>query len=332
MAIDLVTGGAGYLGANVARALVAGGRRVRVLDVADSARRPAEAELVASSIEDRDRVREAMHGVERVFHIAFVQSLSRRPEIERYRVNVGGMRNVLDAAVEAGVARFVFASTIELYGTSPPDPCTEDAPTDAPVGWYGRHKLLCEEALWQTAEDEGLACVALRMPTICGRGFYNHRPLLSLMDRILDGRSVAVVGDGSTAADFVLLEDVVDAFVLAADAKAPAGEALNVSCRGRATHLDVVRAMIDAAGSGSKIHRVPGPLVRAALSVGRTLHLHDLPREQDGYLFAHNHYAIEKAARLIGYSPRATAPEAAAALIRGYAEDRASAWQRAARY
>ncbi|MEW6775878.1 MAG: NAD(P)-dependent oxidoreductase, partial [Bdellovibrionota bacterium] len=288
MPIDLVTGGGGYLGGNLAKALLSLGRQVRIFDVQKTSNCPAEAEFVQGDMRNREEVRKALEGVGRVFHIAFVQSLSKRPEAERYAINIGGMENFLEESLAAKVARFIHTSTIEIYGTRPPLPAPETAPTDEPVGWYGRHKLICEQMLWRFHKDTGVPCSALRMPTICGRGFYNHRPLLELMDRVLDGKSVGVIGDGSTPGDFVLLEDVLQGFLLAGDRPEAVGEAFNISCRAPSTQLEIVKAMIDEAESKSAVVRVPAPLAKAGLWVGRLLKVHDLPPDQDGYLFHPN--------------------------------------------
>lgn len=330
--MDLVTGGGGYLGSHVAAALMADGRRVRILDVQKTPYCPAGAEFFEGDMSRPEDVRASMRGIERVIHIAFVQSMSRRPEDVRYRINIGGMTNLLEAAHAEGVRRFVYTSTIEIYGVTPPFPCLEDAPKDEPVGWYGRHKWICEQMLWDFSRKTGLPSVALRMPTICGRGFYNHRPLLKLMDRILDSKTVAVTGDGSVPGDFVLLEDVVQGFMLAANHPAAPGEPFNISGKGASSQLEVIRAMTGAAGSSSRIVRIPVWAARGGIRLARTLGLHDLPPDQDGYLFNPNHYSVEKARRMIGYEPRATPAEAAAALIAGYAQDREYVRQRSENY
>ncbi|MBI4612578.1 MAG: hypothetical protein HY720_03115 [Planctomycetes bacterium] len=170
------------------------------------------------------------------------------------------------------------------------------------------------------------------MPTICGRGFYNHRPLLLLMDRILDGRPVAVAGDGSLPGDFVAVGDVVQAFLLAGERPQALREAFNVSARESASHLEIVQAMIEATGSPSRVLCIPAPLARAALWAGRLLRVHDLPACQDGYLFHPNRYSIEKARRLLGYSPALSAAAAAAVLIEGYREDRDAVRRRSRGY
>ncbi len=328
--MDLVTGGGGYLGSALSRALLEAGREVRIFDLRRGSNCPLSAEFIEADMRDAQAVRSALQGVERVFHIAFVQSLSRRPEAERYEVNLGGMRNLLEASQQVGVERFVFASTIEIYGTRPPLPCPEDAPRE-PVGWYGRHKLECEDLLWQAAA-QGLPATALRMPTICGRGFYNHRPMLGLMDRILAHKRVAVIGDGSIPGDFVGLEDVLAAFELAAREPGALGEAFNVSSAGRCSQREILEAMVEAVESRSRIVSLPAWLARLGVVVGRWLRIHDLPSYQDGYIFYPNCYSIAKARARLGYAPRSTSAQAAAALICGYREDRAPIRARAASY
>ncbi len=330
--MDLVTGGGGYLGSHVVSALLERGRHVRILDVQKTQYCPSGAEFVQGDMSRADDVRSAMSGIERVIHIAFVQSMSRRPESERYRINIDGMSNLLDAAHSQGVKRFVFTSTIEIYGVRPPFPCLEDAPKDEPVGWYGRHKWICEQMLWDFSRKTGLPAVALRMPTICGRGFYNHRPLLKLMDRILDNKTVAVIGSGSIPGDFVLLEDVVQGFMLAVEHPNAAGESFNISGKGASSQSEVIHAMIQAVGSSSRIVRIPLWLARSGIRLLRGLGVHDLPPDQDGYLFNPNHYSVEKARRMIGYEPRATPAEAAAALITGYVQDREYVRKRSENY
>ncbi|MDE2040354.1 MAG: NAD(P)-dependent oxidoreductase [Elusimicrobia bacterium] len=320
--MNLVTGGAGFLGSHLACNLLKRGEAVRVLDTWRSKYVPQSAEFIQGDMRDAARVEQAMRGVRKVFHLAFVQSLSKLPEAERWDINFNGTRNILEAASRAGVERFVHTSTIEIYGTKPPCPCGEDAPKDAPVGWYGRHKLEAERLVWKFHKERRLKATALRMPTICGPGYYNHRPTLWLMNRILAGRAVAVAGDGSTLGDFVHYEDVIQGYLLAADAGGAVGEAFNLSCKGPSTHLEILRAMIGAVGSRSRIIRCPKIILPPLLDLLRAFRIMDLPSCQDDYLLHHNAYSIEKAERLLGYAPAKTSAEAAAELIKSYGQDR----------
>lgn len=328
----LVTGGAGYLGGHLAQALLERGEPVRILDVQRTKYVPDGAEFVKGDMRSRAMLRKCLAGVDTVFHLAFVQSLSKLPEAERWDININGSENVFRESVAAKVRRFVHTSTIEIYGTRPPFPCPEDAPTNHPVGWYGRHKLEAEKILWRYHRDHGLPAAAVRMPTICGPGYYNHRPTLDLMERILDHKFIPVVGRGDIRGDFVYFKDVLRGYLLCAGKEAAVGEAFNISTDRSSTHLEIVQALIRAAGSRSRVVHVPPWLARPMMDVTRRLGLHDLPPYQDDYLFHPNSYSVEKAKRLLGYRPTKSAAEAAVALMEGYMKDREFVRKRSRNY
>ena len=328
----LVTGGAGYLGSHLAQELLRRGDKVRIFDIQSTKYVPEEAEFIQGDMRDLEAVRRAVEGVDTVFHLAFVQSLSKLPERERWDININGTENFLKVSVEKSVRRFVHTSTIEIYGTHPPYPCPEDSPTDNPVGWYGRHKLEAEKILWRYYREQGLDATAVRMPTVCGPGFYNHRPLLMLMDRIIDGKAVAVIGDGKTKGDFVYYQDVIQGYLLAAEKKEAVGEAFNLSCDGSSTHLEIIQALRQAVGSHSMIVKIPKSLLRSLLYFLIAIRLTDLPRYQVDYLLYHQDYSVEKAKRLLGYKPTKTATEAVTELIKGYVQDREFVKQRSRNY
>ncbi|UCD85117.1 MAG: NAD(P)-dependent oxidoreductase [Deltaproteobacteria bacterium] len=318
----LVTGGAGYLGSHLAKELLRRGRKVRIFDVQSTKYIPEGAEFIQGDMRDSEAVRNAVEGIDTVFHLAFVQSLSKLPERERWDININGTENFLKASVEKGVKRFVHTSTIEIYGTHPPYPCPEDSPTDNPVGWYGRHKVETEKILWRYHREQGLDATAVRMPTVCGPGFYNHRPLLMLMDRVIDGKTVAVIEDGGTKGDFVYYQDVIQGYLLAAEKKEAAGEAFNLSCDESSTHLEIIQALRRAVGSRSRIVKIPSSLIKPFLYFLTAIKVTDLPSYQFDYLIYHQVFSVEKAKRLLGYEPTKTAAEAVVELVKGYLQDR----------
>lgn len=318
----LVTGGAGYLRSHIAKKLLEGGESVRILDIKKTKYIPEEAEFIQGDMRDAKTVLKAVNGADKVFHLAFIQSMSKLPEETRHDVNFNGTENLLKASLRAGVDRFIYTSTIEVYCTKPPFPCTEDAPKNEPVGWYGRHKLEVENLMWKYHKENGLKATAIRLPTTCGPGYYNHRPILQLMDMVLDNKPLIVVGRGDTYGDFVYYKDVLQGHLLAAEKKEAIGEAFNISCKSTSTHLEIIQAMIDEVGSKSKILHLPKFLVQAILPLGHIFKLTDLPKYQFGYVFNHNSYCIEKAKKLLGYAPEKTAAEAARELIKNYIKDR----------
>lgn len=330
--MKLVTGGAGYLGSHLAKELIGCGYKVRIFDIQSTKYVPEEVEFIQGDMRDLEAVRGAVEGVDTVFHLAFIQSLSKLPEIVRWDIDINGTENFLKASVEKGIRRFVHTSTIEIYGTHPPCPCSEDSPTDKPVGWYGRHKLEAEKVLWSYHREQGLDATAVRMPTVCGPGFYNHRPLLMLMDRILDGKAVGVIGDRKIKGDFVYYQDVIQGYLLAAEKKEAVGEAFNLSCDGSSTHLEIIQSLRQAVGSRSRIIKIPSTLVKPLFYFLTAIKLTDLPMYQVDYLLYHQDYSVEKAKRLLGYRPTKTAAEAVAELIKGYIQDREFVKQRSRSY
>jgi len=337
--LHVITGGGGFLGAHLATRLVERGRRVRILDLAPGTRPLPEGVVVATGdVRDEAAVKRALAGAAVVHHLAFVQSYSRRPEREQRAVALDGTKNVLVAARAEGARRVVFTSTIEIYGTHPPLPCPEDAPKD-PVGLYGRLKWEAEGLAVAMGKAFRVPVVALRMPTICGPGAsYHHAPLLTLLERALAGRALAVVGPGVQQGDLVHLDDVCDAYALAADAPAErvAGEAFNIASGAPATHLEIVQALAAGAAAGgpgrgrARIFVFPRLAFRLLVPFARTLALTELDPEQEGYLLWSNVYAVDKARERLGYAPRRSTVEAARALIDGYRAEREATRARAA--
>jgi UDP-glucose 4-epimerase len=331
MALHLITGGGGYLGTHLARRLVGLGHSVRVFDLAAARELPDGVETVTGDVRDVSALRYASQGVDCVHHLAFVQSMSKRSPDEQRAIGIDGTRNALEAAAASRVRRFVNTSTIEIYGSSPPCPCPEDAPKD-PVGLYGRLKWEAEKLAFELGRARGIEVTALRMPTICGPGFFNHRTVLSLLERALDGKPVAVVGSGGTRGDFVHVDDVVEGYLLASARPEAVGEAFNISSSASATHLEIVRAIVTRMGSRARILHVPRVVARLALPLGRILKMSELPSEQDGYVLHDNCYSIEKARRLLGYSPARSTVDAASALAAGYLSEREQVRERSVSY
>lgn len=322
--IALITGGSGYLGSHLAKEIIARKKfdHVKIFDWKYRKYVPEEAEFIEGDIRDYSSVVKAIDGVDTVFHLAFTQSFSKLSKSEKIAVDIGGSENVFKACIKHKVRRLVHTSTIEIYGTHPPFPCTEDAPTKHPVGIYARHKLEAEKILWKYVREQNLPATAVRMPTICGPGYYNHRPLLNLMDRILEGKSVATVGDGQILGDFVYYKDVIDGYLLCAEKDEAVGQAFNISCKEPSTHIEVMQSVINAVHSKSKIIHLPRWFIKFAIYPGILFKLINLPFNEVGYLFYPNTFSIEKAKRLLGYNPKLNAAEAAVELIKGYSSDR----------
>jgi len=235
----LVTGGGGFIGAHLVRALVRRGERVRVLDNGSSggphriADVLADVEWIAGDVRDLPTVRRACAGVGVILHHAAIASVPRSvaaPD-ESHATNLTGTLHVLLAARDAGVRRVVFASSSAVYGNLATTPLSEALPT-RPLSPYGAQKLAAEDycRVWHALF--GLETVALRYFNVFGPGQNPAGDYAAVIPRFiaaaLRGERPTIFGDGEQSRDFIFIRDVVDANLRAATAPEAAGVVLNV--------------------------------------------------------------------------------------------------------
>ncbi|MEW1825237.1 UDP-glucose 4-epimerase GalE [Streptomyces sp. NPDC088196] len=237
----LITGGAGYIGAHVARAMADAGERVVALDdlsAGNPARLPTTVPLVHGSSADGDLLKRvfAEHGVTGVVHLAARKQVAEsvaRPTYY-YRENVGGLATLLDAVAEAGVRRFVFSSSAAVYGDPGVDLITEDTPC-APVNPYGETKLTGEWLVRAAGAAHGIATVCLRYfnvagaaaPELADTGVFNIVPMV--FDRLTRDEAPRILGadyptpDGTCVRDYIHVADLAEAHLAAARRLADGG-------------------------------------------------------------------------------------------------------------
>jgi nucleoside-diphosphate-sugar epimerase len=257
MATHLVTGGAGFIGGELARELVRRGERVRVLDLLDPGLRDG-VEVVRGDIRDRRVVEEAVAGVDVVHHNAALVPVA-KAGAEFSRVNAGGTAVALEAARSAGVKLFVLVSSSAVYGIPAECPITASTPR-RPVEDYGRSKLEAELAV-ERAAREGLPCAIVRPRTVIGRGRLGIFKIL--YEWIAEGRRIYVLGSGANRYQFVDVADVVEALCRVAELRR-AG-VFNVGAERFGTLRDDLTAVIEHARTGARVVGTPVGLARAAL-------------------------------------------------------------------
>jgi UDP-glucose 4-epimerase len=237
--LTLVTGGAGFIGSNLADALLAQGHEVRILDDVSTGRRenvPDGATLLEGSITDPELLDRATEGVEVVFHQAALGSVARsvNAPLRTDEVNTHGTLAVLDAAHRHGVRRVVQASSSSVYGGADQRPTPESAPL-VPRSPYAATKLIGEHYARVYAELFELETVALRYFNVYGprqRPDSDYAAVIPLfIDALSSGRPPQVHGDGHQSRDFAYIDDVVAANIAAAEAPAElaAGKAYNIA-------------------------------------------------------------------------------------------------------
>lgn len=256
----VVTGGAGYIGAHVARRLLESGRSVVVVDDLSTGHRsfvPEAAELVETSVAALPS--SVLDGVDGVVHLAAVKyaGVSVSEPLRFYRNNVEGMLGLLEAMVEAGVDRLVYSSSASVYGT-PRDEQVVEATATGPESPYGETKLIGEWLAADLAVAAGLHHTSLRYFNVVGSSYddvYDASPhnLFPLVFRALDaGEQPRVNGvdyptpDGSCVRDYIHVGDLADAHVLAAarlEEGADLRPAYNIGSGDGASVLEVIAAM-----------------------------------------------------------------------------------------
>ena len=248
----LVTGGAGFIGSHVAASLTEAAA-VRVLDDFSNGRAadvPDHATVIEGDVRDRETVREAMDGVDVVFHEAAMVSVPSSVErpLECHAVNGTATVGLLDVARETD-SRVVLASSAAIYGHPESVPVDEDAPK-RPASPYGVEKLALDEYARVFAEQYGLETVALRYFNVYGprqTGQYSG-VISTFLEQARAGEPITVEGDGDQTRDFVHVDDVVRANRLAATTDAT-GTAYNVGT-GTSVRIrelaEVVRDVTDA--------------------------------------------------------------------------------------
>ncbi len=293
MAKVLVTGGGGFIGSNLARALLGRGDDVRVLDNFATGNRAnladvwEDIELVEGDLRSYERVHVATRGVELVFHQGALPSVPRSVQdpLTTSAVNVEGTLNVLLAARDEGIRRVVAASSSSVYGNSGTLPRVESSPPD-PESPYGVAKLAAERYCVAFSRVYAMETVVLRYFNVFGPHQDPTSQYAAVVPRFITaiaaGEAVPIDGDGEQSRDFTFVENVIDGNLLAADAPEASGAVLNVATGQQTTINQLAQTLGDL--------------------LGRTVEREYLPPRAGDVL--HSWADVSEARRLIGYEPR----------------------------
>lgn len=253
----LVTGGAGFIGSHIVRRLLQLGARARVVDDLSTGKAdnvPPDVDFRHGSILDRDLMRDAIAGVDYVFHEAAMVSvpLSVEQPGACFRTNIEGTEVVLELAADAGVRRLVLASSAAVYGDEPELPSRESDPMCC-CSPYAASKAAGEVLLQAFGRCTALSTVSLRYFNIFGPRQRPDSPYAAAIsifaDRLKSGASPTIFGDGSQTRDFTFVDNVVHANLLAAAYDGvPRGEVFNVGTGRRVSLLEVLEHMGTALG------------------------------------------------------------------------------------
>jgi nucleoside-diphosphate-sugar epimerase len=302
--MHLIVGGSGFLGTHLARHLVGLGEAVRIFDLQHSPLVPADVEVIHGDVLDVKALCQAARDAQTVFHLAGLMAPSHAPSELMHGVNVGGTANAIRAALEAGVRRFVFISSAEVYGYPSHMPIAEDDPKQ-PVSLYGRYELEAEECCQRAWREERLECVCLRLSTLVGPGM-TDRFLLLLLASMARNQPIAYVGSGRNRCQMTAVEDCAVACWLAATVEGIGGEAFNIGSAHPLGFVEQAEAVRAQTGTRCPLWRVPQePAATVIRWLGR-LHLVPLQPEHIPLLYRDFVMDISKAEQRLGWRPQLT--------------------------
>jgi len=307
--MKLVTGGSGVIGRALVQKLLKKGENVRVYDLAPLPIKNPNIEFIRGDIKDPKKVLEACKGVDTVFHLAGKMPQARLDEKGFWEINVGGTINIAKASVKNNVKRFLFASTIEVYGPQKISHPLKETDKKVFTGHYSRNKLECERRLLEFQKKYGLEVSFLRIPMVLGPGFYHEKSTLGLFLMIRYGLPIPVPF-ADIPVCYVSSSDLADAFLLAESNPNAVGEAFNIAAPDYPMAKQFFESLIKSVNSKSKVIIPPKGFVESALKlfkrVSNLLYKSITPSELMDFILYGGAYSIEKAKRVLDYSPKKT--------------------------
>ena len=304
----LVTGGTGFTGKALVRRMLDEGHEVVALDCKEgyktSELRDWGVEVVLGSVTDPDVVKRCMRGVQVVHHVAAAFRELNLPRDEYRSINVEGTRNVLQAALEAGVRKFVHCSTCGVHGNVDHPPAGEDSPIQ-PADYYQQTKYDAEHVVLEYV-GKGLKATILRPNAIFGPGdLGRYRMIFKQLRR----GWFPMFGDGQVLYHPLYIDNFMDSFVLAMEENKGVGEAYLIADEHYVTIEDLVRRAAKAMGTSVRFVHLPvWPVVAAGYVVEAVCKPFGIdppiyPRRVDWYRQTRA-FRIDKAIRELGYRPR----------------------------
>ncbi len=323
----LVTGGSGFVGANLVSALLARGHAVRSFDRAPSPlpQQPG-LEVLEGDIRDPGAVAEAVDGVDTVFHTAAViELLGGASASDKYRqrsfaVNVGGTENLLRAAQTAGVERFVYTSSNSVVMSGRPIAGGDETLpyTERFTDLYTETKVVAERFVLSQNGITGMLTCAIRPSGIWGRG--DQTMFRKMFESVVAGHVKVLIGRKSARLDNSYIDNLVHGFILAGEHLVPGGtapgQAYFINDGEPINMFEFARPIVEACGQRWPRLRVSGALVHAVMSTWQKLHFRfGLPRPlleplAVERLYLDNYFSITKAERDLGYRPLFTTEQA----------------------
>ncbi len=307
----MITGGAGFLGINLVRHLLARGHQVVTLDLAPFTYPECDQITeVIGDIRNPADLAKAMQGVDIVVHTAAALPLYSAADI--YSTDIDGIRNVLQAALDQDIQRVVHVSSTAVYGIPDHHPLVEDDRLDG-VGPYGEAKVAAE-AICQEYRDKGLCIPIIRPKSFVGPERLGVFALF--YDWAKDGKNFPVLGSGNNRYQLLDVEDLCDAiYTCVVGDCAVVNDVFNIGAKEFTTLKEDYQAVLDYAGFGKRMIPLPAAPMIWTLRILEKLNMSPLYRWVYETVTEDSFVSIEKAERVLGYKPKYSNKDA---MIRNY--------------
>ena len=308
----LITGGAGFLGINLVRYLHTRGHQITSLDITEFNYSDInnKIKIITNDIRDKQKVKEAISGQDIVVHTAAALPLYKPEDI--YSTDIDGSRNLIEAAYENKIKRFIHISSTAVYGIPDHHPLLENDKLDG-VGPYGKAKILAEEECIKYRE-KGMCVPILRPKSFIGPERLGVFDLL--FDWAQDGKGFPMIGNGKNHYQLLDVEDLCEAIYLTANLDEKiVNDTFNIGAKEFTTMREDYQAVLDYAGFGKKIVGLPEKPIIYTLKFLEALKLSPLYKWVYETASKDSFVSIEKAEKVLGYKPKFSNKDA---LLRNY--------------
>jgi nucleoside-diphosphate-sugar epimerase len=308
----LITGGAGFLGINLVRYLQSRGHEITSLDIVefDYPDMNDKIKIITGDIRDKEKVKEAVNNQDIIVHTAAALPLYKPEDI--YSTDINGTRNLIEAAYENKIKRFVHISSTAVYGIPNHHPLLENDKLDG-VGPYGEAKILAEEECIMY-RGKGMCVPILRPKSFIGPERLGVFDLL--FDWAQDGKGFPMIGSGKNRYQLLDVEDLCEAIYLTATLNEKiTNDTFNIGAKQFTTMREDYQAVLDYAGFGKTIVGLPEKPIIYTLKFLEALKLSPLYKWVYETASKDSFVSIEKAEKVLGYKPKFSNKDA---LLRNY--------------
>ncbi|MFC1937211.1 NAD-dependent epimerase/dehydratase family protein [Chloroflexota bacterium] len=297
--MNLITGGAGFLGTNLTKKLLEKDEAIRIYDLEEPVPELSDkVEFIRGDILDKEKLNNACKNISTVYHTAALVPVSKAGR--RFEdINVQGTLNAVDASLKNAVGKFVHISSSAVYDLSKM-PITEESPIK-PLGLYGNAKHKAELIVME-GQKRGLDYVIVRPRTIVGD---NRAGIFQILyDWLYHGKTIYIFGDGSNSFQLISASDLCEACYAASKTDKSSGEIINIGNEQFGTFQELIEDLISHAGTGSEIKHINAFFARTTLRILDKIKLSPLADWHYLTLEKPFYFDITKAKNLLAWRPR----------------------------